>query len=77
MKRFFTDIINDTLKKKDRENYRWSRTSLTMFSSWIIACAMAIENYCKHGIRYDIWITLICVALGTKVSDALAQKLNK
>jgi len=71
-------IIKDTLKKKtDDGTLRWSRTSLTMLSAWIVVLSMAIVDYCKHGIRYDVWATLVCVALGSKLTDAISQKLNK
>ncbi len=78
MKNPFTNIIDDTLKKKLEDgSTRWSRTSLTMFSAWIIATVMAVEDYCRHGIRYDVWIALVAVALGSKISNSLSERLNK
>lgn len=39
------DIINNTLKKDDgKGGRRFSRTSLTMFSSWFTAITMAWLN---------------------------------
>jgi hypothetical protein len=74
----FINIINDTLKIRLEDNsIRWSRTSLTMFSAWFTAIIMAVVDYCKHGIRYDVWLTLVAVALGSKISNSLSQKLNK
>ena len=78
MKNPFTNIINDTLKKKLEDgSTRWSRTSLTMFSAWVTATVMAIADYCKHGLRYDVWLALVAVALGSKISNSLSERLNK
>jgi len=78
MKNPFINIINDTLKKKLEDgSSRWSRTSLTMFSAWVIATVMAITDYCKHGLRYDVWLALVAVALGSKISNSLSERLNK
>jgi len=78
MRNPFTNIINDTLKKKLEDgSARWSRTSLTMFSAWITVLATAVTDYCKHGLRYDVWIALVAVALGSKISNSLSERLNK
>lgn len=69
----FKDIVNDTLKK----NGKWSRTSLTMFSSWFIALIMAILDFCFNGLRFDVWLGLISVSIGSKISDSLSKKLHK
>lgn len=67
------EIINDTLKR----NGKWSRTSLTMFTSYIIALVMAILDFCFNGLRFDVWLGLISVSIGSKISDSLSKKLHK
>lgn len=74
----FLDIVKDTLKKKTEDgSIRWSRTSLTMFSAWVISIIMAIDHQLKNGFDYQVFLTFVCVAGGTKISDAISQKLNK
>lgn len=68
----FKELVNDTLKK----NGKWSRTSLTMFTSYIIALVMAILDFCFNGIRFDVWLGLISVSIGSKISDSLSKKLH-
>ena len=76
--RVIRDIINDTLKKKTSDGVvRWSRTSLTMFSAWIISILMAAQHQIKNGFDYQVFLTFVVVAGGTKISDAISQKLNK
>lgn len=67
------DIVNDTLKR----NGKWSRTSLTMFTSYIIALVMAILDFYFNGLRFDVWLGLISVSIGSKISDSLSKKLHK
>jgi hypothetical protein len=72
----FETIIKDTLKKKDKEsNYIWSRTSLTMFTAWVIAIGMALFNQIKNGFNFEVFCVFVTVALGSKVTDAISQKL--
>ena len=66
------DIVRDTLKR----NGKWSRTSLTMLSSWLIALVMAILDFCFNGLRFDVWLGLISVSIGSKISDSLSKKLH-
>ncbi len=68
----FKELVNDTLKK----NGKWSRTSLTMFTSYIIALVMAILDFCFNGLRFDVWLGLISVSIGSKISDSLSKKLH-
>lgn len=68
----FKELVNDTLKR----NGKWSRTSLTMFTSYIIALVMAILDFCFNGLRFDVWLGLISVSIGSKISDSLSKKLH-
>lgn len=65
-------ILNDTLKRDGK----WSRTSLTMFSSWFVALVMAILDFCFNGLRFDVWLGLISVSIGSKISDSLSKKIH-
>lgn len=66
------NIVRDTLKR----NGKWSRTSLTMLSSWLIALVMAILDFCFNGLRFDVWLGLISVSIGSKISDSLSKKIH-
>ena len=77
MKRIFKKLVQDTLMKYDNEKLRYSRTSLTMFSSWLIVMYMIIYDLYKEGFRYDVFVTMVGVALGTKVTDSISEKLKK
>ena len=65
-------ILNDTLKRDGK----WSRTSLTMFTSWFIALVMAILDFFFNGLRFDVWLGLISVSIGSKISDSLSKKIH-
>ena len=68
----FKELVNDTLKR----NGKWSRTSLTMFTSYIIALVMAILDFCFNGLRFDVWLGLISVSIGSKITDSLSKKIH-
>lgn len=65
-------IANDTLKR----NGKWSRTSLTMFSAWFVAVVMAMIDFAFNGLRFDVWLTLVGVAMGSKITDSYSKKLH-
>jgi len=67
------EILQDTLKKDGK----WSRTSLTMFSAWIVSLSMAMFDFFFNGLKYDVWVTLIIVATGIKITDAWSKKIAK
>jgi hypothetical protein len=67
------EILQDTLKKDGK----WSRTSLTMFSAWIVSLSMAMFDFFFNGLKYDVWVTLVVVATGIKITDALSKKIAK
>ena len=71
-KRIIKDIVNDTLKK----NGKWSRTSLTMFTSYFVSLAMSIIDFAYNGLRFDVWCVLIGVAMGSKITDSFSKKIH-
>ena len=77
MKRIFKKLVQDTLMKIENDKLRYSRTSLTMFSAWLLVVYMIIYDLYKEGFRYDVFVTMVGVALGTKVTDSISEKLKK
>ena len=73
MKRHIIALVNDTLKKDGK----WSRTSLTMFSAWKLVIFMVIFDMYKEGFRYDVFATMVGVALGTKLTDSIGKRVEK
>ena len=73
MKKHLASLINDTLKKDGK----WSRTSLTMFSAWKLVIFMVIFDLYKEGFRYDVFATMVGVALGTKLTDSIGKRVEK
>jgi len=73
MKRHIIALVNDTLKKDGK----WSRTSLTMFSAWKLVIFMVIFDLYKEGFRYDVFATMVGVALGTKLTDSIGKRVEK
>ena len=77
-KEVFDEITNDTLKKKDEDGVvRWSRTSLTMFSAWLLVMYITIVDFHKFGYRPDIFFGLLSVAVGVKVTDAISKRWKR
>lgn len=70
---FISDVLHDTLTR----NGKWSRTSLTMFSAWVVVLSMATIDFFKRGLQFDIWVTLVVVATGIKITDAWSKKIIK
>ena len=77
MKRILKKLVQDTLMKYDNGKLRYSRTSLTMFSAWLLVVYMIVYDIYKEGFRYDVFVTMVGVALGTKVTDSISEKLKK
>jgi hypothetical protein len=67
------EILQDTLKKDGK----WSRTSMTMFSAWALSMSMAMFDFFFNGLKYDVWVTLVVVATGIKITDAWSKKIAK
>lgn len=66
------EIVNDTLKK----NGKWSRTSLTMFVTLFVALVMSCIDFAFNGLRFDVWVTLMGVAMGSKITDSYSKKIH-
>ena len=66
------EIINDTLKR----NGKWSRTSLTMFVTLFVALVMSTIDFAFNGLRFDVWATLMGVAMGSKITDSYSKKIH-
>jgi hypothetical protein len=73
MKNIITQIINDTLKKEGK----FSRTSLTMFVTLFVALVMCSVDFIFNGLRFDVWATLMGVAMGSKITDSFSKKIEK
>jgi hypothetical protein len=73
-----SEIAVDTLMRKGDDGVmRWSRTSLTMFVSMILVVLFATVDFFMNGLRFDVWCTLVAMALGVKVTDAWSKKIGK
>jgi len=70
-------IAHDTLKKDVNGVREWDRMKLTMFVSFIVAIVFAIVDFIQHGLRLDVWLTLIGFAYGSKLIDAQAKRIEK
>ncbi len=71
------EIAEDTLKRPDEKGVqRWSRTSLTMLSAWAVSIYMALFDMFKNGFHLEVFITLVSVALGSKIADGFSKKLD-
>ena len=77
MKHIIKQLVEDTLMKYEGDRLRYSRTSLTMFSAWLLVIYMTIYDLYKEGFRYDVFATMVAVALGTKITDSFSKKINK
>jgi hypothetical protein len=71
------EIAHDTLKKDVNGVREWDRMKLTMFVSFIVAISFAIVDFIQHGLRLDVWLTLIGFAYGSKLIDAQAKRIEK
>jgi len=60
-------VTNDTLKKDNK----WSRTSLTMFSSFWIGVVYSGYGIYKYGFDPIVFATYMAVATGLKVIDVI------
>jgi len=38
---------------------------------------MTFYDLYKEGFRYDVFATMVAVALGTKITDSFSKKINK
>lgn len=72
MFKILKEIALDTLKK----NGKWSRTSLTMFTSYIFTLVLATLDYINRGFNFEVFLTYVGLAAGVKFSDAVEQRLT-
>lgn len=74
-----SEIANDTLKKFDPKDgvRRWDRMKLTMLSAWGLSCFMALRDYYFNGLKYEVLVLFVGVAMGSKVIDGVSKKLEK
>ena len=77
MRRLIHRMLRDTLMKLEEGRFRYSRTSLIMFSAWLLVIYMVIYDLYREGFRYDVFVTMVGVALGTKLTDSISQKIKK
>ena len=71
MKKFIIEIVNDTLKKDGK----YSRTSLTMFSAWMISVYLGVADFYLNGFNLTVFSVFVGVALGSKLVDAQSTKI--
>ncbi len=76
MKKLIVSIINDTLKKQDGDRLRWSRTSLTMFTSYLFATVSATVYFIMKGFNFDVFLVFMGTAVSTKISDAIGNRIT-
>jgi hypothetical protein len=77
MRELIKALTRDTLQKKVEGEYKWSRTSLTMFTAWLIVIYMVFFDLYKEGFRYDVFVTMVGVALGSKLTDSIGKRVEK
>ena len=77
MRELIKALTRDTLQKKVEGEYKWSRTSLTMFSAWLIVVYMVFFDLYKEGFRYDVFATMCGISLGTKLTDSIGKRVEK
>lgn len=71
------EIANDTLKKDVNGKLKWDRMKLTMFSAWCFVLISSMMYFIVSGFKFEVWITFVGVAMGSKLIDAQAKKLEK
>lgn len=66
------ELFRDTLKKDGK----WSRTSLTMFTSFSICVLFGLIDFCMRGYNTEVFFGFLSVAVGSKISDAFSKKIQ-
>ena len=72
----FPQVIKEVFMDTLKVDGKWSRTSLTMFTAWIASLHMAYYDMYKNGFHMEVFLTLVGVALGSKVTDSISKKIN-
>jgi hypothetical protein len=72
------DIVDHTLKRVDPTDGRlkWSRTSLTMFTAWLVVLWAFHADWIKNGFNQHSFDAMLATAVTSKVFDAISRKLN-
>lgn len=65
-------LVRDTLMIKGV----FSRTSLTMFSAWIICVFIGLVDYFCNGYRSEVFFGFLGAALGSKITDKISKKIH-
>jgi len=72
VKTVLKELFSDTLKKDGK----WSRTSLTMLTSFSICVLVGLIDFCMHGYNSEVFFGFLSVAVGSKISDAFSKKIH-
>jgi hypothetical protein len=48
-----------------------------MLSAWLFVLGFAWFDFMDKGLRFDVWVALVGVALGSKITDSFSKKLEK
>ena len=65
------DLIRQVTKDTMKKEGKWSRTSLTMFSSFWIGVLYSSYGIYKYGFDPIVFATYMAVATGLKVIDVI------
>jgi hypothetical protein len=65
-------LIDDTLKKEGK----WSRTSLTMFTSYVFTLILSSLDYLHRGFNFEVFLTYVGLSAGVKLSAAIEKRLT-
>lgn len=77
MKELLRTIAYDTLKKDVEGVRRFCRMKLTMFTAWIFCLGTATIDFIQHGLRIEVWLTMVGLASGAKLIEAGAKRIQK
>jgi hypothetical protein len=72
MKKFWSSVIEGTLKRDGKH----SSTLWTMAISMFLFSFMAFIDFLMNGINFQIMIILACMATGVKITDAVSKKIK-
>ena len=65
-------LVRDTLMIQGR----FSRTSLTMFISFVLCLIIGVIDFACNGYRSEVFFGFLGSALGSKISDSFSKKLH-
>jgi hypothetical protein len=70
----FVKMWRDTLQD---HHGKYSRTSLTMFTAWLMVNVIAFYDLYQEGFRMDVWSVYVGVSTGMKLIDAKSKQIQK